>query len=217
MRQSLNVSVLGHHIDPTRNKPPDKRVRPTCYDNWLTNDLAIRAFLEMNCSEVEQEFIQPEYATLQCWEALQTAHLAVGPIKQMELIRAAFNTRIPRDRDQDSKVQQITEDIRRVFDMPQEDSLSNGHEHLRAIIQRDLQNAIARRPFLSHHNALYIASDTQLLLGDASRTDAPVNPSSIALAAKATVPRSFVQISKKTQPHRPILHRPEWWDGWKDD
>ncbi|KAF8806708.1 hypothetical protein BYT27DRAFT_7028518, partial [Phlegmacium glaucopus] len=130
------------------------------------------------------------------WEALKAAHLAEGPVKQMELIRTAFTARIPRDKDQDSKVRQITEDISRAFDMPgglSKDTLiciallsalSDGHDHLRAIIQRDLQNATIDRPFLPHHIASYIASDTQLLLGDASRANAPSGSSTIALTAR---------------------------------
>ncbi|KAF8814734.1 hypothetical protein BYT27DRAFT_7081851 [Phlegmacium glaucopus] len=63
-------------------------------------------------------------------------------------------------------------------------ALSDGHDHLRAIIQRDLQNATIDRPFLPHHIASYIASDTQLLLGDASRANAPSGSSTIALTAR---------------------------------
>ncbi|KAF8816943.1 hypothetical protein BYT27DRAFT_7076152, partial [Phlegmacium glaucopus] len=201
MRQSLNVSALGHHIDPARNRPPDELTRPTSYDNWLTNDLAVRAFLEMHCSDFEQEFIEKYSTALDCWEALKAAHLAEGPVKQMELICTAFTTRIPCNKDQDAKVRQITEDISRAFDMPgglSKDTLiciallsalSDGHEHLRAIIQRDLQNATIDKPFLPHHIASYIASDTQLLLGDANRTDAPSGSSAIALSTRPA-PRS---------------------------
>ncbi|KAF8814733.1 hypothetical protein BYT27DRAFT_7081321, partial [Phlegmacium glaucopus] len=86
MRQSLNVSALGHHIDPIRNRPPDELTRPTSYDNWLTNDLAVRAFLEMHCSDIEQQFLENYSTALDSWEALKAAHLAEGPVKQMELI-----------------------------------------------------------------------------------------------------------------------------------
>ncbi|KAF8798816.1 hypothetical protein BYT27DRAFT_7122570, partial [Phlegmacium glaucopus] len=148
----------------------------------------------MNCSEIEQEFLEKYPSALRCWEALQKAHLAEGPVKQMDLIRTAFTTRIPRDKDQDAKVRQITEDIRRAFDMPgglSRDTLTciallsalgDGHDHLRAIIQRDLQNATKDKPFLPHHICSYIASDTQLLLGDANRAGA--TSSAIALTAK---------------------------------
>ncbi|KAF8808173.1 hypothetical protein BYT27DRAFT_7211747 [Phlegmacium glaucopus] len=118
MRQSLNVSALGHHIDPARNHPPDALTCPTSYDNWLTNNLAVRAFLEMHCSDFEQEFIEKYSTALDSLEALKAAHLTEGPVKQMELIHMVFTTRIPRNKDQDAKVQQITEDIGRAFNMP---------------------------------------------------------------------------------------------------
>ncbi|KAF8811155.1 hypothetical protein BYT27DRAFT_7090142 [Phlegmacium glaucopus] len=63
-------------------------------------------------------------------------------------------------------------------------ALSNGHEHLRAIIQHDLQNATADKPFLPHHITSYIASDTQLLLGNANRIDTPSGSSAIALTTR---------------------------------
>jgi hypothetical protein len=194
MRQSLSVSALGHHIDATRNRIPDESVRPTSYDNWFTNDLAVRVFIEMNCSEIEQEFLEKYPSALGCWNALQKAHLAEGPVKQMDLIRTAFTTRIPRDKDQDARVRQIMEDIRRAFDMPgglSRDTLTciallsalgEGHDHLRAIIQWDIQNATDDKSFLPHHICSYITSDTQLLLGDACRTN--TTSSAIALTAK---------------------------------
>ncbi|KAF8815938.1 hypothetical protein BYT27DRAFT_7248752 [Phlegmacium glaucopus] len=63
-------------------------------------------------------------------------------------------------------------------------ALSDGHEHLHAIIQHDLQNATADKPFLPHHIASYIASDTQLLLGDANCVDTPLGSSAITLVTR---------------------------------
>ncbi|KAF8808396.1 hypothetical protein BYT27DRAFT_7096895, partial [Phlegmacium glaucopus] len=112
MGQSLNVSGLGHHIDPTHNWPPNELTCPTSYDNWLTNDLTVQSFLKMHCSDFKQEFIGKYSTALDCWEALKAAHLVGGPIKQMELICTTFTTCIPYNKDQDTEVQQITEDIR---------------------------------------------------------------------------------------------------------
>ncbi|KAF8805091.1 hypothetical protein BYT27DRAFT_7105586 [Phlegmacium glaucopus] len=88
------------------------------------------------------------------------------------------------------------EDISRAFDMPgglSKDTLiciallsalSDGHEHLWAIIECNLQNATVDKPFLPHHIASYITSDTQLLLGNVNCADNPSGSSVLALAAR---------------------------------
>src|SRR5271156_4651345 len=103
--------TLGNHIDPPRSDPPDESIRPTSYDNWLTNDLAIRAFIAKNCVKAEQELFYEVPTAKAYWEALQKVHLAEGPVKQMELIRGAFNTPIPRTKDQLMVAQKIHDDI----------------------------------------------------------------------------------------------------------
>jgi len=134
------------------------------------------------------------------WEALKKVHLAEGPVKQMELIRGAFNTPIPRTKDQLAVVRKIHDDIQRAFDMPgglSKDAFScivlltmlgDGHEHTRAIILRDMQAATTDKPFLPRHIFSYLDSDTQLLLGT---TATSTSATAIALAAK-TPPRNRV-------------------------
>jgi len=196
----LNMMTLGNHIDPRRSDPPDESIRPTSYDNWLTNDLAVRAFIAKNCVKAERELFREVTTAKAYWEALQKVHLAEGPVKQMELIRGAFNTPIPRTRDQLTVARKIHDDIQRAFDMPgglSKDTFScivlltmlgDGHEHTRAIILRDMQAATKDKPFLPRHIFSYLDSDTQLLLGT---TATSTSTTAIALAAKPT-PRNRV-------------------------
>src|SRR5271168_817502 len=146
------MMALGSHIDARRCSPPSEAIRPTSYDNWLSNDLAVRSFLAKGCTDLERELFQSIATARKCWEALEAVHLAEGPVKQMELIRNAFNSRVARDKDQVVKARQIVEDIQRAFDMPGGLSrdvfvcitlltvLSDGHDHTRSIILRDMQN-----------------------------------------------------------------------------
>ena len=72
----------------------------------------------------------------------------------------------------------IHEDIRHAFNMPRgimEETFINitllivlgcGHEHMRAMIQHDMQAATAEAPFKSEQIMLYLKQDLQLLLGD---------------------------------------------------
>ena len=190
----LALMALSHHIDPHRHIPPDEITRPVSYDNWLTNDLAVRAFVAKNCVKTERELFIGLTTARAYWAALEVVHLAEGPVKQMDLIRGSFSTPIPRNKEQLTIARRIDEDIRRAFDMPgglSKDTFScimiftmlgDGQDHTRAIILRDMQNATAEKPFLPRHIFIYLESDTQLLLG--SNHTLSTSSNAIALAAK---------------------------------
>ena len=203
IRLDLDMMALGSHIDPRRCLSPNEDIRPTSYDNWLSNDLAVRSFIAKNCTDLERELFENIATARKCWEALEAVHLAEGPVKQMELIRSAFNSHVVRGDDQVVKARKIVEDIQRAFDMPGGLSrdvficitlltvLGDGHDHTRSIILRDMQNATASNPFLPRQLISYLEADLQLLLGDAHRAS---SSTAIALAAKPAPNKSRVSV-----------------------
>ena len=207
----LALMALSHHINPRRHTAPDEFTRPTSFDNWLTNDLAVRAFIAKNCVKAERDLFVGLDTARAYWEALENVHLAEGPVKQMDLIRGSFSTPIPRNKEQLTIARRIDEDIRRAFDMPgglSKDTFScimiltmlgEGQDHTRAIILRDMQNATATRPFLPRHIFSYLESDTQLLLGSNHTTSASSN--AIALAAKPPTKPKSANCSNCSKPY----------------
>jgi hypothetical protein len=192
IRDDLDMSGLGTHIkDPSKYPPPNDTVHPTAFRNWETNDCAARAYINRNCAQVERDLLEDIVSARKCWETLEALHLAEGPVRQANLIQGALATRIPRDKDQVTIARKVREDIRRAFRMPggiSEETLVNiaflmalgpGHEHTRAIIQRDMQAATKDKPFDSERALDYLEQDLQLLLGDQNRPQS----TSIALAA----------------------------------
>ena len=207
----LALMALSNHIDSRRHIPPDESTRPTSYDNWLTNDLAVRAFLAKNCVKTERELFVGLDSARAYWRALEAVHLAEGPVKQMDLIRGSFSTPIPRNKEQLTIARRIDEDIRRAFDMPgglSKDTFScimiltmlgEGQDHTRAIILRDMQSATADKPFLPRHIFSYLESDTQLLLG--SNHAASGSSNAIALAAKTLARTKSANCSNCAKPY----------------
>ena len=109
----LSMMSLGNHIDVRRCTPPDAHARPTSNDNWLSNDLAVRSLIvpmsKLNFLMASNLLMPAKY-----WEALEAFwHPAEGPVKQMKLSRRAFNSPVPRDKDQAIQVRKIIEDIQR--------------------------------------------------------------------------------------------------------
>ncbi|KAF8958398.1 hypothetical protein BDZ97DRAFT_1762165 [Flammula alnicola] len=137
--------------------------------------------MKRNCTTVESDILENLATARECWKALQTLHLDEGPIKQVNLIQNALAQRVARDKEQVTKVRQVREDIRRAFRMPggiTEETFVNitclivlgaGHDHLRAMIQRDMQAATSTNPFLSEQIISYLEQDLQLLEGDEQR------------------------------------------------
>ena len=203
IRLDLDMMALGSHIDAKRCFSPDQTIRPTSYENWLSNDLAVRSFIAKSCTDLERELFENVATARKCWEVLEAVHRAEGPVKQMELIRNAFNSRITRDGDQVVKARKIVEDIQRAFDMPGGLSrdificitlltvLGDGHDHTRSIILRDMQNATASNPFLPRQLISYLEADLQLIIGDANRAS---SSTTVALAAKLAPNKSRTSV-----------------------
>ena len=61
--------------------------------------------------------------------------------------------------------------------------LSTGHEHIRTMIQHDMQAATTEAPFLSEQVMAYLKQDLQLLLEDKQCTG---TADAIALSAQST-------------------------------
>ncbi|TFK70039.1 hypothetical protein BDN72DRAFT_767054, partial [Pluteus cervinus] len=190
---SLDMRGLGSHIDGT-GKPPDKTLYPLALATWTHNDKVVRGYIRHNIDDHERELVEGDLSALQCWDTLKKHHEDEGPIKQVNLIQGALNTRIPRDETMVDTARRIREDIRRAFKMPggisEEtficiallNALATGHDHSRAIIQRDMQNATKEKPYLSDTLIQLLTQDHQLILGDKQRLD--TTNQSIALAAQ---------------------------------
>jgi hypothetical protein len=143
-----------------------------------TTDSPVRAYIRKNCAKVERQGLVKLDTAQAYWKFLKSLHLAEGPVRQANLIQGAFSARIVRDKDQVIKVRKIQEDVFRAFDMPggiTRDSVAGvailmalaagGHEHTCMIIQRDLQDATADKPYESDRMIKYVEQDLQLLLG----------------------------------------------------
>ena len=195
MKDHLAICGLGGHIKEKRSIP-DPAIYPVANENWKTNDAMARAYIRINCATIESELLDDIDSAYACFKALETYHLDV---KQVNLIQNALAQRVARDKDQVANCRKIREDIRRAFHMPggiTEDTfvtitllivLGNGHEHIRAIFQQDMQAATEATPFKSDRILAYLEQDLQLLLIDEQRTGAI--DSAIALAAKSNLKR----------------------------
>ncbi|KAF8974781.1 hypothetical protein BDZ97DRAFT_1751500 [Flammula alnicola] len=211
IRDDLDMSGLGSHIDNVPlSTPPDAATHPNAFRNWTTNDRAARAYMKRNCATVENDLLENVTTARECWKVLQTLHLDEGPIKQVNLIQNVLAQRVTRDKEQVTKVRQVREDIRRAFRMPggiTEETFINitclivlgaGHDHLRAMIQRDMQAATSTNPFLSDQIISYLEQDLQLLEGDEHRNGTAGQ--AVALATQSTAPKT------KNWPYSRILH-----------
>ncbi|KAF8965616.1 hypothetical protein BDZ97DRAFT_1918168 [Flammula alnicola] len=201
IRDDLDMSGLGSHIDDAPlSTPPDAATHPNAFRNWTTNDRAARAYMKRNCATVESDILENLATARECWKALQTLHLDEGPIKQVNLIQNALAQRIARDKEQVTKVRQVRKDIRRAFRMPggiTEEMFVNitclivlgaGHDHLRTMIQRDMQAATSTNPFLSEQIISYLEQDLQLLEGDEQRNGTAGQ--AVALATQSAPPKT---------------------------
>jgi len=201
IRDNLAMCGLGNYIKDLPKDSTiilDAAVQPIAFDNWTTNDGMARAYIRLNCTPVEHELLDDIDTAYKCFKALETYHLDEGPVKQVNLIQNALAQRVARDKDQVSNCRKIREDIRRAFDMPggiMAETFINitlliilgcGHEHLRAMIQRDMQAATAGVPFKSEQIMLYLEQDLQLLLGDEQRSG---TADAVALAAQSSQKR----------------------------
>lgn len=190
MRNNLAIFGLGNYIQEGTSAP-DAAIYPIANENWRTNDAMVRGFIAESCATVESELIEKAKSAYECFTALQTYHLNKRPVKQVNLIQNALSQRVARDKDQVVNCRKVREDIRRAFRMPggiTEDIfvnitlliiLGNGHEHVRAMIQRDMQAATKENPFSSDRVMAYLEQDLQLLIGDEQRSG--VSDSALAL------------------------------------
>jgi len=195
---NLAICGLGAHIKEIKKgtRPiPDPKTHPVAYDNWTTNDGMACAYIRLNCAIIESKLLDDIESAYDCYKALEKYHLNEGPVKQVNLIQNALAQHIACDKDQLSNYRKIREDIRHAFRMPggiTEETfinitllivLSAGHEHIRAMIQRDMQAATTEAPFLSEQVMAYLDQDLQLLLGNEQCTG---TADAIALAAQST-------------------------------
>jgi hypothetical protein len=202
IRDNLAICGLGGHIKELKGgekRPiPDSLTQPVTHDNWTTNDAIACAYIRLNCATIESELLDDVESAYECWKALENYHLNEGPVKQVNLIQNALSQRVARDKDQLTNCRKIREDIHHAFRMPgsiTEETfinitllivLGSGHEHMRAMIQRDMQAATKETPFLSDHILLYLEQDLQLLLGDEQRSG---TADAVALAAQSSQAR----------------------------
>jgi len=181
IHDNLAICGLGNHIKEIKAGSTiilDANVQPIAHDNWNTNDGMAQAYIRLNCATVESELLDDVMTTYECFKTLEKYHPNEGPVKQVNLIQNALAQRVARDKDQVSNCRKIRENIRRAFRMPggiTEEAFINitllivlgcGHEHMRAMIQHDMQAATDTTPFLSEQVMLYLEQDLQLLLGD---------------------------------------------------
>jgi len=213
MKNNLAICGLEGHIKEKRSIP-DPAIHPVANGNWQTNDAMARAYIRINCATIESELLDDIDSASACFKALETYHLDV---KQVNLIQ---NARVARDKDQVANCRKIREDIRRAFRLPggiTEDTfvniallivLGNGHEHIRAIFQRDMQAATEAAPFKSDRILAYLEQDLQLLLVDEQRTGAI--DSAVVLAAKSNPKRGGARSTPHCSNCKRIGHISDW-------
>ena len=92
MRHYLTINGLLGYILGERVKP-SSTTEPRVHENWIENDRFAYMAIAMNVSNDNEAELDMSKGAKVAWDTLKERHQNDGPIRQVDLLRTALNTK----------------------------------------------------------------------------------------------------------------------------